>query len=296
MKRGFTLIELLVVIAIIAILAAILFPVFAQARQSAQKTSCLSNLKQIDIGVQMYVQDYEEQYPSCWSGGMVGEAIYYIQPYLKSYSVLFCPSRHVPTSAACGNQDNPNCESQLYGYGWNTGSAFPAGFTDTSTDPPTSGKVAATDGLFSKWDYVKTTWYWTNPDTTVQYTGTVNLAYGRALGSVVTPATTLMFGDTGDTPRMSFSHKRLSACAAPGNKDSLPRHGAGNNVCYCDGHAKWQRYVQDLYTNDYSYYMSLPTSSDSCKEEKTFADPCQYSSYYDGSNGNLAVTGHCAGL
>src|SRR5579871_2778355 len=59
-RRGFTLIELLVVIAIIAILAAILFPVFAQARESARKISCLSNVKQITMGALMYVQDYDE--------------------------------------------------------------------------------------------------------------------------------------------------------------------------------------------------------------------------------------------
>ena len=62
-KSGFTLIELLVVIAIIAILAAILFPVFAQARESARLTSCLSNEKQIGLGVKMYAQDYDESYP-----------------------------------------------------------------------------------------------------------------------------------------------------------------------------------------------------------------------------------------
>ena len=49
-RKGFTLIELLVVIAIIAILAAILFPVFAQAKEAAKKTSCLSNTKQIALG------------------------------------------------------------------------------------------------------------------------------------------------------------------------------------------------------------------------------------------------------
>ena len=59
-QRGFTLIELLVVIAIIAILAAILFPVFAQARAKARQTACLSNMKQIGIGLMMYAQDYDE--------------------------------------------------------------------------------------------------------------------------------------------------------------------------------------------------------------------------------------------
>ena len=53
-RRGFTLIELLVVIAIIAILAAILFPVFAQARERARQTACLSNLRQVGLGLQLY--------------------------------------------------------------------------------------------------------------------------------------------------------------------------------------------------------------------------------------------------
>src|SRR5579862_2748048 len=67
-KHGFTLIELLVVIAIIAILAAILFPVFAQAREAARKTSCTSNCRQIGLGIMMYVQDYDETYCPYFSG------------------------------------------------------------------------------------------------------------------------------------------------------------------------------------------------------------------------------------
>ena len=59
-RNAFTLIELLVVIAIIAILAAILFPVFAQAREKAKQTSCLSNIKQINTASLMYAQDYDE--------------------------------------------------------------------------------------------------------------------------------------------------------------------------------------------------------------------------------------------
>jgi len=62
-RHGFTLIELLVVIAIIAILAAILFPVFAQAREKARQTTCLSNGKQIGLATMMYVNNYDEMFP-----------------------------------------------------------------------------------------------------------------------------------------------------------------------------------------------------------------------------------------
>lgn len=59
-RFGFTLIELLVVIAIIAILAAILFPVFARAKLAAKKTTDLSNIRQIGMGIQMYAADYDD--------------------------------------------------------------------------------------------------------------------------------------------------------------------------------------------------------------------------------------------
>lgn len=63
MKKGFTLIELLVVMAIIAILAAILFPVFASVKAAAKKTACLSNMRQIGLATEMYMQDYDFVYP-----------------------------------------------------------------------------------------------------------------------------------------------------------------------------------------------------------------------------------------
>jgi len=100
MKRnGFTLIELLVVIAIIAILAAILFPVFAKVREKARQTSCLSNEKQIALGVMQYIQDNNEMLPSGSNvgGGYCGNDaagegwVGQIYPYVKSDNVFSCP-------------------------------------------------------------------------------------------------------------------------------------------------------------------------------------------------------------
>ncbi len=66
-SRGFTLIELLVVIAIIAILAAILFPVFAQAKKAAKSVASLSNAKQIGLGEKMYINDFDDAYPTLYT-------------------------------------------------------------------------------------------------------------------------------------------------------------------------------------------------------------------------------------
>ena len=85
--RGFTLIELLVVIAIIAILAAILFPVFATAREKARQISCISNEKQMGIGMLAYVQDYDECFPQGQYQDQNGVYIDWqqsIYPYIKS--------------------------------------------------------------------------------------------------------------------------------------------------------------------------------------------------------------------
>jgi prepilin-type N-terminal cleavage/methylation domain-containing protein len=98
-QRGFTLIELLVVIAIIAILAAILFPVFARAKESAKRTSCLSNARQVAIAVKMYLIDVDDTMPIFYAynsqppAGQPGHKGVELEvlPYCKSKDVFRSP-------------------------------------------------------------------------------------------------------------------------------------------------------------------------------------------------------------
>jgi prepilin-type N-terminal cleavage/methylation domain-containing protein/prepilin-type processing-associated H-X9-DG protein len=134
--RAFTLIELLVVIAIIAILAAILFPVFAQARETARKASCQSNLKQIGTAWVMYTQDYDERAAiNTWNAGtfpgdppgfwMNQIAFVRLQPYIKNFMVLRCPSDANPWSdvdfMGTSDPNHPTLATRVlgsYGYHW----------------------------------------------------------------------------------------------------------------------------------------------------------------------------------
>lgn len=128
-QKGFTLIELLVVIAIMAILAAILFPVFARARENARRASCMSNLKQIGLGVMMYTQDYDEEYPPVeindgpnqpdgyqWSGTSTlwfwQQVIY---PYTRSDTIYVCPSAPSIPTRTSGGVTRPTPISDNYG-------------------------------------------------------------------------------------------------------------------------------------------------------------------------------------
>jgi len=104
---AFTLIELLVVISIIAIIAAILFPVFAQVREKARETTCISNLREVGIAVREYVSDYDETFPifqaynlnadyttgnpvAPWTPGHLGVEME-VNPYIVSHKIFACP-------------------------------------------------------------------------------------------------------------------------------------------------------------------------------------------------------------
>ena len=137
-RSGFTLIELLVVIAIIAILAAILFPVFARARAKAQQNNCLSNVKQLELGVQMYCSDNNQKFPTpChgwwgrtqWTGA--------IMPYVKNNQIYVDPSAANTPTMQDGTPSN-------YIGQWEAGGA-----NGSPPDPPGLDQVAFPAEMFN---------------------------------------------------------------------------------------------------------------------------------------------------
>ena len=136
-RQAFTLIELLVVIAIIAILAAILFPVFAQAKDAAKRTACLSNEKQLGTALSIYTGDNDDVLPwqaqgNAYYGSLgfpgrvdlyldaqaspaTGDARYSgtnwagaIFPYVKSLQMMYCPTQIARVDPVVSLRPTPN--------------------------------------------------------------------------------------------------------------------------------------------------------------------------------------------
>jgi len=292
MKRGFTLIELLVVIAIIAILAAILFPVFAQARESARKTTCLSNTKQLALSHLMYAQDYDETLAASWTEGFPGEFSWYVQPYMKSLNILLCPSRVVSTTLwgnTCnsnmlpGHIDNPTGAPYVWGYGFNTGVIWN---DDTGATKKAADQYPATPGNI----YIN-----------ININGvdcSVKLRHqpicGKALAAFAQPAQCFMLGDTADSvvaglgitdmENYQILGKVVGTCTVLSHQ-TWPRHSGSNNNAYIDGHSKSYRLDNTI--------IDVNTVGNSTT--KVVPNLCNYISAWNGGNNpnncNLTGTG-----
>jgi len=212
--RGFTLIELLVVIAIIAILAAILFPVFAQAREQARRTSCLSNMRQLGTAVAMYNQDYDETMPTAYSGGTTCSHAEYVEiyPYMKNMQILQCPDGGtsgdtVPGCAVAAGEIPAQPSSFHTHYGFNWGPLIYAG---GGLHGP---QVAAPSG-----------------------NGTYNA--GLALAAITAPADCVVYGDSYDTYRPTIGFEWMLDSYTGSASNGSIRHGGRFNFSFADGHAK----------------------------------------------------------
>ncbi len=241
-RRAFTLIELLVVIAIIAILAAILFPVFAKAREKARQSSCASNSKQIGTASMMYVQDYDETYPS--HNWQLGSANYGLPdgrlyqghvgwtccfyPYIKNKQVFVCPSDSNSTSNF-GDNGTANPYVNVWGKAIPTSYA-PNTIITLGTAPVAMAAVTYPAELYLVAENAYDPCGFGNDDNG-PFTG---CTFNRLRFTVVSSAVV----DTNGQPYLNPS--------AGVAVDDLGRHSQGNNIVFGDGHVKWVKPSQSL--------------------------------------------------
>lgn len=110
-RAGFTLIELLIVVSILALLAALLLPVFARSRESARRTACANNLRQIGVATLQYAQDYDQVLVPFSNNGFLGydgadgpRWADFIFPYTKNAQIFDCPNAPLKTALYSGGQ------------------------------------------------------------------------------------------------------------------------------------------------------------------------------------------------
>lgn len=179
-SRAFTLIELLVVIAIIAILAAILFPVFAQAKTAAKRTTEISNAKQLNLATIMYNGDYDDQFPiggtinGAWAtfycNGQIGCPSWdkLIHPYMKNWPILDSQIDRSASVPFPGGQIKrsymaaQNVFRGLTGFWWAPADIYKPSLTGSQIGSPADTIMLTNqrnEGVYSGTWWIWSTWY-----------------------------------------------------------------------------------------------------------------------------------------
>ena len=199
---GFTLMELLIAIAIVAVIAAILFPVFATVRERGRRTVCGSNLKQIVIAMQQYVQDNNGTYPiyvrydgpRCYAAWVPA-----LSPYVKNNRLFRCPD-HPHSDPESADADVEHLPQADMDYVYN---------------------VAALNGA--------------TPD----LSGALNLR-GKRESSLAAASTIWLNAEAAWTDSDGVNHDFRNVSTSCGRDfPGSTLHSGAANYSYVDGHVKW---------------------------------------------------------
>jgi prepilin-type processing-associated H-X9-DG protein len=214
-----------VVIAIVAILAAILFPVFARARDRARQSLCASHLTQLAKAGMMYLDDYDDRFPSCYRTPFGHSALdlhMLLQPYVRDWEVFYCPDRHTvrPDCIDHTGQFGSPVPCMGYGYNWGSGTG--------ELGSPSKG-----DGL-------------------VRGGPARGQVVGVFLCEVEQQARCLFLGDTNDHDLLTLWRDAMpgvwrrdldgTMVNGVGDPYEPARHTGGNNFVFVDGHLQWLRF------------------------------------------------------
>lgn len=256
-RSGFTLIELLVVIAIIAILAAILFPVFAQAREKARQSACMSNLKQIGIAANMYAQDYDDTFVGSITESSPSANIFFWQilpPYIQNAQVHatdgFSGSANAQAKGGvwvCPSADSDETAAGGQGTGQRV-TYIAAGpvfwWSRSSTGGRAGGPPLAefTRPSSTAWLMDAALYQRNNPDRVVVQRGDPAPGSSGNLGTIYRGPGAMGSLSGIETTAAVYNPngkgEGFPGAPNPGRRVSA-RHSGGANYCYIDGHVKW---------------------------------------------------------
>jgi prepilin-type N-terminal cleavage/methylation domain-containing protein/prepilin-type processing-associated H-X9-DG protein len=296
-NKGFTLIELLVVIAIIAILAAILFPVFAKVREKARQTACLSNIRQLGLALIQYVNDNDQQTPSCAPNGAsncpAGWASR-ILPYVGTPTLYVCPDDSTATTAGGQNVSS---------YGLNA---------DTILDDAQQTGRSYAQSAYTEPD--KTVWLFevsgdtsediTNPSTSQvyphgdwSYGGASPVGWGQGKNdNYADPYGANAEGGGGTSAtdgHLQYATGQFGYSTVCDNFLVTPRHTGGSNYLMADGHAKWFRgsAISAGYNNP---TVGNPGGTNTCADEPGYSNNltelCAANTSAVGTNNSFGAT------
>jgi prepilin-type N-terminal cleavage/methylation domain-containing protein/prepilin-type processing-associated H-X9-DG protein len=247
-RLGFTLIELLIVIAIVSMLAAILMPVFAQVREKARRTTCLSNENQIGIAFLQYTQDNDERFPNginptggpFWAGeGWAGQCL----SYFHATALLHCPDDKTQsitshdTAISYGYNINlvePGEDEEYALFGYTEGGSPPGRSLAALNAPPHSVLLFEVSGVTAA--------------VTEPLEGGLGASSGRYFSASGNGLDHRLYAHkdvrSGLDNQYATGYLGTRTPPDPAQTQFTPatgRHGGGSNFLLADGHVRWLR-------------------------------------------------------